>query len=89
MVTIVTMNGGEMTNMLPRSSFSVPTAGSVWDRHITMPVPQFLGAAGFGRTKCYELIGSGDLETILIGRRRLVVVDSYRRLIERQQAAAD
>ena len=83
------MSGGEMTGMLPHRGLGSATAGSIWDRHITVPVPQFLGMAGLGRTKCYELIGSGDLETILIGRRRLVVVDSYRKLIERQQAAAD
>jgi hypothetical protein len=89
MFTIVTMNGGDRTYLLPHSSFDAATAGSIWDPHITMPVPQFLGAAGFGRTKYYELIDSGELETILISRRRLVVIDSYRRMIERQRAIAD
>ena len=57
---------------------------SIWDRHITMPVPQFLHAAGFGRTKLYDLLASGELESVVIGRRRLIMLDSYRKLIERQ-----
>jgi hypothetical protein len=75
--------------MLPHVALGITPAASIWDRHFTMPVPQFLGMAGLGKTKCYELIGSGDLETILIGRRRLVVIDSYRQMIERQRACSD
>ena len=37
---------------------------------------------GIGRTKVYELIES-DLETVKIGRRRLVVSSSIDRLVER------
>ncbi len=36
---------------------------------------------GIGRTKIYELINSGKLETVLLGRRRLVRVDSLKALI--------
>ena len=61
---------------------------SIWDRYITMPVPQFLVAAGFGRTKLYDLLSSGELDSVVIGRRRLILMDSYRRLIERQRAPA-
>jgi hypothetical protein len=59
---------------------------SIWDRYITMPVQQFLVAAGFGRTKLYDLLSSGELDSVVIGRRRLILMDSYRRLIERQRA---
>jgi len=59
---------------------------SIWDRYITMPVQQFLVAAGFGRTKLYDLLCSGELDSVVIGRRRLILMDSYRRLIERQRA---
>ncbi|WP_461355182.1 helix-turn-helix domain-containing protein [Bradyrhizobium sp. USDA 4454] len=31
---------------------------------------------GLGRTKVYELIGSGELVTTTVGRRRLVIVRS-------------
>lgn len=61
--------------------------GAIWDRHITMPPRQFREAAGIGNTKLYEMLGSGELESILLGRRRLIVVDSYRRLIERRREA--
>ena len=38
---------------------------------------------GIGRTKIYELIKAGDLETVKIGRTTLVTMRSLRRLIER------
>jgi len=37
---------------------------------------------GLGRTAVYGLINDGRLETIKIGRRRLVKVESIRQLIE-------
>ena len=60
---------------------------AIWDRHITMPPRQFREASGIGNTKLYELLGSGELESILIGRRRLIILDSYRRLLERRREA--
>lgn len=36
---------------------------------------------GIGRTKIYELIKSGELETVKIGRRRLIKAASMRKLI--------
>ena len=53
---------------------------------ITTPVDAFCVLSGLGRTTVYELMKSGDLESVKIGKRRLVVIDSYRRLIERQRA---
>jgi len=53
---------------------------------ITVPVGEFCRLAGIGRSLVYEMIGDGRLESILIGKRRLIVLDSYRRLIERQRA---
>ena len=38
---------------------------------------------GIGRTKLYELISTGDLETIKIGRATLITMRSLRKLIER------
>ena len=54
---------------------------------ITAPVREFCALSGLGRTRVYELIGSGELESITIGKRRLIVLDSYRRLIEQRRAA--
>jgi len=39
-------------------------------------------ALGLGRTSIYALIREGRLETIKLGRRTLVKVDSIRRLLE-------
>jgi hypothetical protein len=38
--------------------------------------------SGLGRTKLYELIGSGQLVTTTIGRRRLVIVRSLLQLVD-------
>ena len=40
-------------------------------------------ALSLGRTSVYALIRDGRLETIKLGRRTLVKVESIRRLIER------
>jgi hypothetical protein len=56
---------------------------------ITASVGEFCRIAGIGRTLAYELIGDGSLDSIRIGKRRLIVLDSYRRLIERQRAGQD
>ncbi|WP_409363784.1 helix-turn-helix domain-containing protein [Bradyrhizobium liaoningense] len=42
---------------------------------------------GLGRTKLYELIGSGQLITTTIGRRRLVIVRSLLELVDRTISA--
>ena len=55
--------------------------------HITMPVPAFMAAAGIGRSKVYELIGAGEIQSVLVGRRRLVIVQSYGDYLERQSKA--
>jgi excisionase family DNA binding protein len=56
---------------------------------VTIPFAQRLActiaeaceATGLGRTKIYELIGAGYLDTTTIGRRRLVLVRSLQALI--------
>lgn len=45
-------------------------------------------ALGIGRTKTYELIFNGQLETVTIGSRRLVRVDSIKALIQRATGGA-
>jgi excisionase family DNA binding protein len=39
-----------------------------------------------GRTKYFELIASGQLESITVGRRRLITAESLRRFVERLAA---
>jgi excisionase family DNA binding protein len=43
-------------------------------------IPDAAKALGVGRSKLYELIAEGRLETVTIGRRRLVRTDSIRAL---------
>jgi hypothetical protein len=45
-------------------------------QRLTCTIPEACRATGLGRTKLYELIGGGYLDTITIGRRRLVRVSS-------------
>lgn len=54
-----------------RVAKSVPFA----DR-LSCTIEEACEATGLGRTKVYELIGSGQLVTTTIGRRRLVMVRS-------------
>jgi excisionase family DNA binding protein len=55
---------------------------------ITATVPEFLRLSGLGNTKTYELISKGELKSVRIGRRRLIILESYRDLIERQQGGS-
>lgn len=49
---------------------------------ITVRLPDVMRMTGLGRSKIYELIASGDIETIKIGRCTLFPVDSLYRLID-------
>ena len=55
------------------------------DNLITATIGNFCEISDIGRSKVYELLDAGDLDSIKIGKRRLIVLDSYRRLIERQR----
>ncbi len=53
---------------------------------VTASVAETCEALGIGKTRCFELIKSGELETIKLGQRRLVKVSSIHRLVERAAA---
>lgn len=44
---------------------------------------------GFGKTKIKQLVASGELETVVEGRRRLVVVDSIRDYVNRRRVGGE
>lgn len=48
---------------------------------VTVTVAGARSALGLGTTKLYALIRDGDLDTIKIGRRRLITVASINRLV--------
>lgn len=50
----------------------------------TCTVTEACDAVGLGKTKFYELLGKGAVETVWIGRRRLVRVPSLLRLLGHQ-----
>jgi hypothetical protein len=54
---------------------------------ISAPVREFSRISGLGESTIWAMIHDGRLESIAIGRRRLVLIESYRRLIEQQRAA--
>jgi hypothetical protein len=54
------------------------------DDIVTATIPKFKEISGLGTTKIYELINDGPLKSITIGKRRLIVMDSYHRLVEQQ-----
>ena len=54
---------------------------------ITAPVNEFSRLSGLGISTVWQMMKDGRLESVAVGRRRLVVIDSYRRLIEEQREA--
>ena len=54
---------------------------------ITATIPEFRRLSGIGRSRIYELLDAGDIESIYLGTRRLILIDSYRQLLARLQAA--
>jgi hypothetical protein len=57
------------------------------DQIMTAPVDVFCQMSGLGSRKVWELIGDGTLASVLVGRRRLVVIESWRRYIADHSAA--
>ncbi len=54
------------------------------DQMITAPVDIFSAISGIGKTKVAAMLKDGDLDSVKIGKRTLVVVESYKRYIKRQ-----
>src|SRR4051812_28772434 len=54
---------------------------------ITVSIGNFCRISDIGRSKTYELLSTGALDSLKIGKRRLIILDSYRKLIEQQRSA--
>ena len=52
-----------------------------WHR-VGCSVPEAEIATGIGRTKLYELLGTGEIKSTLVGSRRVISVASLRQLID-------
>ena len=53
---------------------------------ITVSTAEAQRLIGIGKTKLFELIAKGQLETVEIGRKRLVKTSSLRRLVGEEVA---
>jgi len=53
---------------------------------LLLPIPEVAAALGIGRTKIYELIATGQLEAVHIGRSCRVPADSLDIFVERLRA---
>lgn len=51
-------------------------------QRLTCTINEASEVTGLGRTKLYELIGTGQLITTTVGRRRLVLVSSLQGLLD-------
>jgi excisionase family DNA binding protein len=75
-------NGGQQSLV----SLSAPRAAEPgtmpFSQRLTCTIDDACEVTGLGRTKLYELIGSGCIVTTTIGRRRLVVVRSLLALLD-------
>ncbi len=54
------------------------------DRY-TLSIKDARRALGLGRTTIYKLIGDGTLQTITVGRRRLILTRSIQELCDQSQ----
>ena len=66
---------------LPSGTPATPARTSV--QPITVRIAEATRLTGIGRSKLYELMASGDLETVKVGRCTLIPMDSLCALIER------
>ena len=52
---------------------------------LTVRIPVAVQLTGIGRSKIYELISAGELDTVKIGASTLITVASLRRLVQKRR----
>jgi hypothetical protein len=57
--------------------------------NVLISIPDFLATEPFGRTRLYEMLDAGIIETVYVGRRRMILADSYRQYVERLKAESN
>jgi excisionase family DNA binding protein len=55
---------------------------------VSVRIPTAAAMLGIGRTKLYELISSGEIELIKIGKVSLIAVSSLQEFIDRHREAS-
>ena len=76
-------NGAAQGPHAPLVQNSPDATANPFAQRLTCTVAEACEATGLGRTKLYELIGEGCLDTTTIGRRRLVLMRSLWLLLEK------
>lgn len=66
----------------PRDSAVTTDKRTPFMQRPTCTIAEACDAVGLGRTKLYELIGGGEIDTVTVGRRRLVRVPSLLKLLK-------
>ena len=66
----------ELQTTPPTQQLSLPL------ERLSVRIPTAIQMTGIGRSKLYELIASGDIETAKIGASTLIIVSSLKKLIE-------
>jgi len=54
---------------------------------ITATISRSREISGISRSRIYEMLAAGELEWVHVGARRLILIDSYRRLLVKLKAA--
>lgn len=73
---------GEQQAQVSLSAPAAEPSTMPFAQRLTCTIDDACEVTGLGRTKLYELIGTGRIVTITIGRRRLVVVQSLLALLD-------
>lgn len=55
------------------------------EERITSTVAQFVKRSGLGRTKVYDMLAAGELESAKLGGTRVIIEASYHRLLEQRR----
>jgi len=58
----------------------------IFTDQLTAPVNEFARLSGLGISTVWAMVKNCELESITVGRRRLIVIESYRKLIEERLA---
>ena len=74
--------GGQQSQVSPSAPEAAEPSTMPFARGLTCTIDDACEVTGLGRTKLYELIGTGRIVTTTIGRRRLVVVRSLLALLD-------
>ena len=74
--------GGQQSHVSLSAPKAAESSAMPFAQRLACTIDDACEATGLGRTKLYELIGTGQIVTTTIGRRRLVVVRSLLALLE-------